>query len=350
MAYTYPIESKKMFEDRLSQILNLGIPHEDLDALQPIIKDMWADAPGGWVYEWSMLATRYSEKGDHYLSAIAYGWAKFPCLTNKAKSKAMQLQIEQYLKAAPKFPVTFERRILKIPYGKKIVDVAVHLLGGPANRKQSSVLLASGGVDTWKVDCHPMLLALTQGTGLTVMAFDMPGTGETEVPLSGAADEIIMGLIREARSIGNGRVAHFGMSFGANFSAMTGLSGAVDAAINLGGPLDAAFRESNLRSLPYGMADILGNAFGFDHAPDFEAFSRACVGVSRASHLQMHSNSPMLVINGADDYFVPQADTLIFNGRAHTEVHLLPGTGHCAISKLKEVMPIMINWLRTRML
>ena len=44
----------------------------------------------------------------------------------------------------------------------------------------------------------------------------------------------------------------------------------------------------------------------------------------------------MLVINGADDPLVPQHDTLVFEGRPRTEVHLLPDTGHCAVSKLPE--------------
>jgi esterase FrsA len=52
-----------------------------------------------------------------------------------------------------------------------------------------------------------------------------------------------------------------------------------------------------------------------------------------------------LVINGEDDYFVPQADTRAFEGRAKTEVHLIPGTGHCAFSKLPEVMAIVFRWL-----
>ena len=46
-----------------------------------------------------------------------------------------------------------------------------------------------------------------------------------------------------------------------------------------------------------------------------------------------NDNSPMLVVNGADDYFVPQSDTLVFQGRPHTEVHLVEGTGHVAMSK-----------------
>jgi len=53
----------------------------------------------------------------------------------------------------------------------------------------------------------------------------------------------------------------------------------------------------------------------------------------------------MLIINGADDVHVPQTDTLVFQGRPDTEVHLIPGTGHCAASKLLQVMQIVISWL-----
>jgi esterase FrsA len=56
----------------------------------------------------------------------------------------------------------------------------------------------------------------------------------------------------------------------------------------------------------------------------------------------------MLVVNGADDYFVPQSDTLVFEGRPRTEVHLIEGTGHCAMSKAPEVVPKIIAWLRTQ--
>lgn len=54
----------------------------------------------------------------------------------------------------------------------------------------------------------------------------------------------------------------------------------------------------------------------------------------------------MYVINGADDYFVAKSDTLDFEGRPNTEVHLVPGTGHCCLSKLDEVTPWMNEWLR----
>ena len=61
--------------------------------------------------------------------------------------------------------------------------------------------------------------------------------------------------------------------------------------------------------------------------------------------LDQDTNSPMLVVNGADDIHVPQKDSLVFEGRRDTRVALLPDTGHCAVSKLGDVIPLMIGWL-----
>ena len=52
-----------------------------------------------------------------------------------------------------------------------------------------------------------------------------------------------------------------------------------------------------------------------------------------------------MVINSADDYFVPQSDTLVFDGRPETEVRLIPGTGHGAMSKAAQVVQVVIGWL-----
>jgi hypothetical protein len=47
-------------------------------------------------------------------------------------------------------------------------------------------------------------------------------------------------VLQVRRDRGNGTVAHFGVSFGGNFAAMSGLSGIVDAAVDLGGPVVGA--------------------------------------------------------------------------------------------------------------
>jgi esterase FrsA len=346
--YIYAIDPQTMFDDRTHQFIAFGIPLDDINAVRSKVTDMWSDAPGGWSNEWSRLAEKYTTLGNHGLAAYAYGCAHFPCLNTDARIRALDNQLEQYELAAKDFPVHFERRIVSVSYCGDQIEIPVHLYSVDGDYAARPVLVAHGGVDTFKMDFHPFCVAFAQGAGVTTLAIDMPGTGETPVPLDPSGDEVIAGVVRFARSIGDGRVAHFGMSFGGNFSAMSGLTGLVDAAVDLGGPLVESFTAEHGAALPYGMRDIVGNAMHFDRVPTLDELVGGLQRLSRAELLSAKTNTPMLVINGADDYFVTQSDTLVFEHRPDTEVHLLEGTGHCALSKLAEVVPMINGWLRKR--
>ena len=314
MSYRYPIDAPAMFEDRTHQFVGFGLPIDDVTRVRAATTDFWADAPGGWVYEFSRLAAEYAGDQRHLEASLAYGCAKFPCLADDARRTALTHQLDQYRRAASSFPVHFERRLLSLPVDGGTIVLPVHLFSTAERIDIAPVLLFSGGVDTWKMDVHNWCMTLAEHSGATVLAFDMPGTGENPVLLGPDSDAVIQSLVTAARGIGNGLVGHLGISFGGNFSALTGLTGIVDAAIVLGGPVDGAFDPENLRRLPYGMADIVGNAMGFDHPVTVDELSAAGSAVNRAALLQTRTNSPMLVINGADDYFVPQEDSLVFRG------------------------------------
>ncbi|MEY9877048.1 esterase FrsA [Streptacidiphilus sp. MAP12-33] len=342
MAYQWPMAAYELFDERYPQMVNLGLPAADVTAVRGAVKDMWADEPGGWVHEWTRLASGYAGAGRHDLAYLAYGWAKFPVLADEAKRTALSRQIEQYQRAAAGFPVPFERRVLDLPYGGSTTPVPVHLLG-PSGRP---VLVASGGLDSWKMDLHPLFVQLVLHGGVQVMAFDLPGTGESRVPLTASGGfEIVQGLIRHARALGNGRVGHFGFSMGGYFAARSGLSGAVDAAVDQGGPVRDSFTESNLQRLMFGMADIFENTLGFERRPELEEVLALMVDFPLDALLAQDLNCPMLAVNGADDVHVTQTDTLLFEGRRATDVRLVPGTGHVAASKLHEVIPMIAAWL-----
>jgi esterase FrsA len=349
MSYEFDVDTAALFGERCPQWVSLGLPAADLDRVRTAITTMWTDGPGGWTYELSALARGYAGRGDNYLASLAYGAAKFPVLASEAKREAHRRQAAEYAKAAPGFGMAFERRIVHLPYRGATMAVPVHLLSAAGDYSQEPVLLFSGGLDTWKMDLHLLAAAFARGARVTVMAFDQPGTGETQAPLDAYADEVIQGLIAEARRLGNGTAAHFGLSFGGNFAAMSGLSAAVDAAIDLGGPVQASFEAGNIQHLMFGMADIAGNAYGFTVPPTLAQQAAACRPFNRGALLRQHRNAPMLVINGADDVHVVQADTLAFRGRPGTEIILVPGTGHCAASKLPQIIPVMIGWLRARL-
>ncbi|MFE2415684.1 hypothetical protein [Streptomyces hokutonensis] len=111
----------------------------------------------------------------------------------------------------------------------------------------------------------------------------------------------------------------------------------------LGGPVEAAFTE--VRTYAFGMDGILGNTMGFDAPPTPDELALHRAESSLRPLLDQDSNSPMPVVDGADDVHVPQHDTLVFRGRRDTVVNLVPDTGHCAVSKLPEVFPTIIVWL-----
>ncbi len=270
--------------------------------MRTVITNMWKDEPGGWVYEWSALAARYAEERRHLLAALAYGWAKFPTLANEPKRVAFAHQLEQYQLAAPEFGVDFERHVLELPCQGGSTPVAVHQLAAPGLPSDAPVLLASGGVDSWKMDLHSILVMLALLTGARVMAFDIVGTGDSRVPMTAdGGAEIVRGLAAHARALGNSVVAHLGISMGGYYSARSGLAGEVDAAIVLGGPTREAFSHGPEH---FGMEGIVGNAMGFDHQPTAEEQVSAASGFSLRPLLDQDTNVPMLVINGADDVHV----------------------------------------------
>src|SRR5580704_5766434 len=94
MSYEWPVDPADLFGERCPQMVNAGLPAGDVDAVRSVIIDMWKDEPGGWVYEWSRLASRYAAAGSHLLAALAYGWAKFPTLADGSKRVALARQLE----------------------------------------------------------------------------------------------------------------------------------------------------------------------------------------------------------------------------------------------------------------
>jgi esterase FrsA len=240
--------------------------------------------------------------------------------------------------------VDFQRRVLELPYEGGTTPVPVHLFAPFDLPADGPVVIASGGVDSWKMDLHGLMVLLATGLRARVLAFDIAGTGESSVPMTGSGGaEIVRGLIAHARTLGNGVVAHVGVSMGGYYSARTGLAGEVDAAVVLGGPVEAAFTgEGPTR---FGMAGIVGNAMGFDQPPSIEELSARFPDFTLRPLLDQDTNAPMLVINGADDVHVPQHDTLVFQGRRDTVVELIPHAPHCATIKLPEVFSTILGWL-----
>lgn len=343
MTYTWAVDAEDMFAARYPQMINFGLPASDVDSVRAATTDMWADAPGGWVHEWSKLGKRYAAEGKPVLAALAYGYAKFPVLADDARRAALQNQLEQYLIAAPELPVDFERRVLDVPYQGGTTRVALHIFSAHGLSADAPVILASGGADGHKMDVHNMFMSFAIGTNARIVAFDIPGTGESEVAMIPESREIIDGLVAFCRAFGDGRVMHFGLSMGGYFSAYSGLSGSVDFAVVCGGPVEASFAPG--KTWAEGAVGIIGNLFGFDHEPTVEEMGAQVGPHSLRPLLDRDDNCKMLIINGTADALVPLHDSLVFTGRRDTLVMMAQDETHCVVTKFADAMAMTTGWM-----
>jgi esterase FrsA len=338
VSYRFEIAPAVLLEQRTPQWIRGGLPADDVHAVGAVITDMWGVGTGGWLPEWSRLARRYVASGDHLRAALAYGVAKFPSIVDDSRRRALAQQVTEYVNAAPTFPVRFNRMT--------VAGVPVHTLSAPDAAADAPVLLVSGGVDTWKMDQHGVLVALVTGLAGHVVAFDLPGTGElADEPLTADADSLIAALVGYARKLSAGRVVHVGISFGGYFAARSGLRADVDAAVVIGGPVHAAFTEDNFRALRHGMYDIVANAMGFGSRPHLAQLMARVRTFDLEPLLGTAGNAPMLIVNGDADPYIPVQDTLLFQGRRDTEVMLVEGGGHCGFDQFHEVMQVVLRWL-----
>ena len=51
MSYEWPLDPQDLFGERYAQMTNTGLPAGDVDAVRDAVTDMWADAPGGWAWQ-----------------------------------------------------------------------------------------------------------------------------------------------------------------------------------------------------------------------------------------------------------------------------------------------------------
>ena len=224
MSYQWPLDPRNC-SSSATRRWSTPRPGADADAMRSAITDMWADAPGGWVFEWSQLGARYAGEGNEALATLAYGWARFPVLADDAKREALKRQVEHYLLAAEDFPVDFERRFLELPYRARPRAFPSTSWQHRVSRPDAPVLIASGGVDSLE-DGPPQHLRRVRPqlprTGGRVRHPGHRRVPDLAEPRLGRAGRVAR---RPRQGDGGRTVGHLGISMGGYFSAATGLAG-----------------------------------------------------------------------------------------------------------------------------
>ena len=344
--FTFHLSPAELFEERRRQFIAWGIPKSIVAGVEERSIDMWANMPGGWTYEWVQEAEKARSAGNWMLAASLFGAARFPCLATPARRAALDEQAHCFVKAARGFAAHFDRQVIPCDVNGEAVKVPVHVYV-PKGKSDLPTVLLSGGVDTGKMELHRLALLLSLIGKLRVVAMDMPGTGETNTPLTQDAEVIYRAVLAAVR--GKGKIGMFGVSFGGHWTAKLALRREVDVAVNFGGPIGVmSAQRSSVANLPNGMSAIIGNAMRLDAVPD-ESISNSLLSrfsLDEQGLLNRPDCARMLAVNGSADQYLPSADVEVFRRYPSAEVWLLRGLSHCAAEKIMRVTPGVITWLR----
>jgi len=351
MAFTFPVNVHELIGERESQWIGIGVPAQVIADVQSRVVDMWLDGPGGWANEWSAAASDAERGGDLLQASLLYGIAKFPVLAGEPHRKAYANQLRTYLQASDGFEVGFQRHLVDVSFRGSVAQVPTHVFQPAGLPDDAPLVLLLSGVDTWKMEIHRLAVGTAQALGARVATVDMAGTGESTVSNGTDGELYLAGVLDwlRTRFPASRKAGAVGFSFGGHWTTKLALTHRVDAAISVGGLVDAAFGTESVSQLQFGMKDIFANSLHLDAEPTMDDVIAAMAPFSlRAQGLldDWGDNPvPFLTVNGDRDPHVPNSDVTVFADRPETIARLVPGATHCAAEALGEVVPWMLQWL-----
>ncbi len=302
-----------------------GDEHIIRQTVQRIVRQE-GDAPGGWVYEWSVIGKYYEDRGDAFIktgarraaldsymtSSVYYALAWFPSINSEQEAKAYDAQLRVYQKGGKLFDVPLE--IVKVPYKGGQITTYLHK---PAGVQNPPLVIWCGGVNQYKAN-HWRPIQDMLAKGFAVATLDLPGFGESrqwERETTADANFAVLETYLKRGDIDTKRISFFGQSYGG------------------GATLHAALRND----------------------PRVKAIVAMCAGLHLGEKNSLAPNAkpgdklingPMLVVNGTRDPGNPVADlTSTYQATKEGDLWLLGRGEHCAVEYWPVVIPQMADWL-----
>ncbi|HVB55069.1 MAG TPA: alpha/beta fold hydrolase [Candidatus Acidoferrales bacterium] len=284
------------------------------------------DAPGGWVYEWSLLGKYYEDRGDAFLkselrhealhaymtSSVYYALAWFPRINSEEEAKAYDAQLRVYQKGGKLFDVPLE--VVKVPYKDGYITTYLHK---PFGVEKPPLVIWCGGVDQYKAN-HWRPIQDMLAKGFAVATLDLPGFGESRQwgpDFKAEANFAVLDTYMKREDIDTKRISFFGQSYGG------------------GATLRAALRNDPRVKAIVAMCAGLHLGEKNSLAPDAKPGDKLI-------------NGPLLVVNGTRDPGNPVPDLMsTYQAAKQGDLWLLGRGEHCAVEYWPVVIPQMADWL-----
>jgi esterase FrsA len=358
--------------DRAAQWVAMGI---DPGRLYPALRTV-AAAPGSdrWTTHFGALgdevaehAAQVASAGDRDAARSAYEeasfWfflARFPAPHSPSSWAAYRRSLETALLAGSLETVPV--RVVRAGHGDG--EVVGHLrLASVDPTTATPLVVLTGGIDVFKADIEIRSLATAfRNAGISTLAVDMPGTGESPVSAAPGAEATYETLLAalatdpdHAPLLDLDAVGVVGLSFGGHWAVRLALTNPrIAACVNISGPLHHTFTAANVTAAPPPTRAALAAAVT-SRSLDIDDLQSALAELSilngAAGNLLAHARpTPILTITGGRDELVPAADAALLAEHGHPADTLVYATDrHVASNHWNEHVPILTNWLRHRL-
>ncbi|MBL1078589.1 alpha/beta fold hydrolase [Nocardia sp. 2] len=313
-----------------------------------------AGSPGrpAWVATMTTLGDETYARDRPMEASYWYFMARFPHVLSPAAARAYDRHVSAYLAAARDFEHPLEE--VRIPFEDSTFPAYLRLPRHHSGNLAAVVMW--GGMDVWKSDLEIHLQAeQLLRLGISVLQIDLPGTGESPVPMSPTAERVPLAAIdflRNHPAINETRIAVWGLSFGGYLAVkLAALLPDLAGAVNNGGPVHHALTHERFHRLPQGARITLTRLLALDPstAPATVADRVADLSLITLNLLPTHHHAPLLSINGELDDLIPIEDLYVISEQGIRQDRMIYGTDiHVAGRNWRHHHPLTAAWLAAK--
>ena len=365
MTETRTLEDGK---DWLLQRLEKGIhPVDEVDpeAAREAIEGLGGLDPESWTSAWGAAAERFAASAEAatdpaaereaWLDAYRFAFlARYPTLNHPLKHEWYDRTRDYFVRARALDDPPLQ--VVTVPFeGREGEgDQVVFYIARPAGVERPPVVMAWGGIDTWKEEMRSRAEYFLE-LGFAMLLVDMPGIGQSPVLASRDAERQwtpVFDWLASQDDLDGTRVATLGASFGGYWAMKLAYTHneQLRAAVNWGGGIHITFtrewQEKSRNASSY-LIDLMAARAAIFGGKTFEDYVARCPELSLLDQgLLDQPSAPILLVNGRHD--LQNATDDIYLALEHGDpktARIFPG-GHMGEGP---TVPTIGDWLAERL-
>ncbi|MFE2043106.1 alpha/beta hydrolase family protein [Streptomyces sp. NPDC059477] len=321
-----------------------------IDQLRSPASDEWAGAFLHLASDWVTRAEEAGPGSEHAASAWmkAYDYAhiaRYPCVDTPLKGDAHDRSVAYFRRAHT------DRDDIEFVEVTSALGPLHCVLARPEGAGPFPLLVAVGGLDVWKEELVTVVVGPYIAAGFAVLAVDAPGTGESPVRMTPAADSLWDAILdwADTRPDLTGFRSILGTSLGGYWAARAGHTHArrFHAAINHGGPAHYSFQAEWLDrwvdrgeypcAFTRALATVMGSADEHEFTTSLPALSLLDTGIIDSP------SAPMILVNGVHDRTISPEDMYLLARHGRPKSIRLYEAGHMGFTPT--TVPTIVEWL-----